>query len=68
MKRRDLEKALKENGWEVIREGGRHTIWGNKKGVQEPVPRHNEINEKLAKKIIKKSEENPGRDSPFFFL
>lgn len=57
MKKRDLEKKLKKYGWWLLREGANHEIWTNGK-IQEPVPRHREINEMLAKKIIKKAEAN----------
>lgn len=52
MKRRDLIKLLEKNGWTFDREGGSHTVYvkGDK---TESIPRHNEINEKLAKSIIK---------------
>jgi len=37
-----------------LRNGSKHDIYHNpKKGTTQPVPRHNEINEILAKKIIK---------------
>lgn len=52
MKYRDLVKKLKELGWYKLREGGNHEIWTNGK-QSEPVPRHSEINEMLAKKILK---------------
>jgi len=54
MKKQELLKILKKEGCEFIRHGGKHDIYHNPKtGKTEPVPRHNEINEKLAKKIIK---------------
>lgn len=53
MKRRDLIKLLEKNGWYFLRDGGRHDVYTN--GVKmEPIPRHKEINEMLAKSIIKK--------------
>lgn len=53
MKRRDLIKLLEKNGWTFDREGGNHTVYvkGDK---TESIPRHDEINENLAKSIIKK--------------
>lgn len=54
MKRKDLEKFLKENGWQTEREGGNHTIW-SKSGISLPVPRHKEIKENTAKSIIKQA-------------
>lgn len=53
MKKRDLEKLLKNNGWYLLRSGGNHDIYTN--GVEtEPIPRHNEVNERLAQSIIKR--------------
>ncbi len=60
MKKRELESKLKNLGWKLERHGGNHDIWGNGKGKQEPVPRHNEIAERLAKKILKTAQKNPG--------
>jgi predicted RNA binding protein YcfA (HicA-like mRNA interferase family) len=53
MKRKDLIKLLEKNGWYFKRNGANHDIYTNGK-VIEPIPRHTEINEKLAKAIIKK--------------
>jgi len=53
MKRRDLIKKLKANGWWELRDIGPHTIYTNGK-QNEPIPRHTEINENLAKAIIKR--------------
>ncbi len=54
MKRRDLERRLRITGCYLKREGGSHSLWINpKNGVLEAVPRHSEIKEPLAKKILK---------------
>lgn len=53
MKRRDLEKLFSKSGWELKRNGGNHDVWTNGK-KSEQIPRHKEINEKLAKALIKK--------------
>lgn len=54
MKRRDLVKRLESAGCELLRHGGRHDIYHNPvTGRSEPVPRHREINEILAKKILR---------------
>ncbi len=58
MKKRDLEKELIRLGWRLKREGGNHEIWTNGED-SEPVPRHREINENLAKKIINTAKNNP---------
>jgi len=54
MKRNKLENELKKLGWRFLRHGGNHDIWtdGDR---QEPIPRHKEINEKLARSIIRKA-------------
>ncbi len=53
MKRRDLILILKENGFSKIRDNGDHTIFKapNKRAVQ--VPKHREINENTARRILK---------------
>jgi len=55
MKRRDLERRLRIAGCFLKREGSSHALWINPKyGITEAVPRHNEIKEPLAKKILKR--------------
>lgn len=55
MKRADLIRKLSELGCELIRHGGKHDWYQNlTTKVCQPVPRHREINENLAKSIIKK--------------
>ena len=53
MKRRDLIKLLEKNGFSFKRNGGEHDIYSKDK-IREAIPRHREINEKLAKAIIKR--------------
>ncbi|MEH2383889.1 MAG: type II toxin-antitoxin system HicA family toxin [Nostoc sp.] len=54
MKRRDLIKRLEEMGCVFIRHGGKHDWYQNPiTKVSQPVPRHREIKEQLAKHIIK---------------
>ncbi|WDN87118.1 hypothetical protein BuS5_00086 [Desulfosarcina sp. BuS5] len=54
MKRRDLERMLRIAGCYLKREGASHSLWINpKNGTTEAVPRHIEIKEPLAKKILK---------------
>lgn len=60
MKYRDLVREMKKQGWYLLRQGGKHEIWTNG-DIEEPVPRHREINEMLAKKILKKMALNPKR-------
>lgn len=53
MKRRILIKKLEAKGWYLKRSGSNHDIYTD--GIHsEPIPRHPDINEKLAKAIIKK--------------
>ena len=60
MKRMDLLARLRALGWCHLREGGSHEVWGNATGTsQEAIPRHREVNELLARKIIKTAERNP---------
>ncbi len=54
MKRKILEHELKKLGWWFLRRGGKHDIWTDG-DWQEPIPRHTEINEKLARSILKKA-------------
>lgn len=55
MKRRDLIKKLENAGFELERHGGDHDIY--KRGSdEEQVPRHREINERLAGAILKRWE------------
>jgi len=54
MKRKDLEKKLRISGCYLKREGRSHSLWINPKtGIIEAVPRHTEIKEPLARKILK---------------
>ena len=53
MKQKDLIKLLEKNGWWKEREGGNHIIYTNGK-ESETIPRHRELNELLAKTIIKR--------------
>jgi len=54
MKRRDLVRHLEQQGCDLLREGGNHSIYVNrKKHKTSTVPRHREINEHLSKKICR---------------
>ena len=54
MKRKDLERKLRIAGCYLKREGASHSLWVNPKtGIIEAIPRHNEIKEPLAIKILK---------------
>ncbi len=54
MKRVDLIRELETLGCILVRHGGRHDWYRNPvTGISQPVPRHREIKEPLAKKIIR---------------
>lgn len=55
MKKRDLVKRILEMDCVFIRHGGNHDWYMNPRTrMAQPVPRHKEINEYLAKSILKK--------------
>ncbi|MEK6690645.1 MAG: type II toxin-antitoxin system HicA family toxin [Nitrospirota bacterium] len=59
MKRKDLIRRLEEMGCLFIRHGSNHDWYQNPKTkITQPVPRHSEINDNLAKHIIKMLKEN----------
>lgn len=53
MKRRVLIKLLEANGWYIKRHGSNHDLYTNGE-VIEAIPRHPDVNERLAKDIIRK--------------
>lgn len=54
MKRKDLIREIENIGCNFIRHGGKHDWYQNPKTkVSQPIPRHTEINENLAKHILK---------------
>ena len=54
MKRKELLKKLASLGCVLVRHGSRHDLYVNPRtSKKQPVPRHDEIDEKLAKHIIK---------------
>jgi mRNA interferase HicA len=57
MKRKQLIKKLVSAGCTLVRHGGRHDLYKNPAtGKRQPVPRHDEIDEILAKHILKELE------------
>jgi mRNA interferase HicA len=57
MKRRDVIQRIEAAGAEFVREGSDHTIYRNPRiDLIIPVPRHREIAELLARKIIRDAE------------
>ncbi len=64
MKRTDLIKKIENAGCVLIRHGGKHDWYQNPKTkISQPVPRHKEINEYLAKHILKML--NPTKNSNY---
>jgi mRNA interferase HicA len=52
--KKELERKLRIAGYYLKREGNSHSLWINPKtGSIETVPRHSEIKEPLARKILK---------------
>ncbi len=56
MKKKKLVKELKDKGAKIIRQGGRHEFWESQNGYRFPLPRHSEIDENLAREILKQAE------------
>ena len=53
MKQRELIKRLEKAGFKFLRHGGNHDVYIRGNDIEE-VPRHKEINEYLAKSILRK--------------
>ncbi len=53
MNRNKLVKLLRSNGWYLLRHGGSHDVYTNGEKI-EPIPRHSEVKESLAKSIIRR--------------
>jgi predicted RNA binding protein YcfA (HicA-like mRNA interferase family) len=54
MKRRELLRWLQREGCVLLRSGGNHDIYLNpRSGKKQPVPRHSEIDEHLARHILR---------------
>jgi predicted RNA binding protein YcfA (HicA-like mRNA interferase family) len=54
MKRADLIRTIEEFGCELVRHGGKHDWYRNPDtGMAQAVPRHREIAEPLARRIIR---------------
>ncbi|MBI5427215.1 MAG: type II toxin-antitoxin system HicA family toxin [Nitrospinae bacterium] len=54
MKRKDPVKKIVSDGCVLPRHGNRHDLYVNPRtGKKQPVPRHNEVDENLARHIIK---------------
>ena len=54
MKRRELIRHLEKNGCSLLREGGKHGVYINRIARKvTTVPRHNEIDDNLARRICR---------------
>ena len=54
MKRRDLRRFITKQGGVLLRSGGGHDAYLNPKtGSKQPIPRHSEIDEHLARHILR---------------
>ncbi|MFM8356805.1 MAG: type II toxin-antitoxin system HicA family toxin [Gammaproteobacteria bacterium] len=54
MKRRELLRYLEAHGCSLLREGGRQSWWQNPvQNLRSAIPRHQEINDHLARKICR---------------
>lgn len=53
MKQRDLVKKLESVGFRLERHGGRHDVYARGKESEE-IPRHKEIDERLARAILRR--------------
>jgi predicted RNA binding protein YcfA (HicA-like mRNA interferase family) len=55
LKRKELIRIIQENGCVFVRHGGNHDWYKNpQSGVRQPIARHTEIEDELAKRIIKR--------------
>jgi len=55
MKRREVERRLRELGWRFLRHGGSHDVWTDGSN-DTAIPRHTEISEGTARSIIRYAE------------
>jgi len=55
VKRRDIIRELERLGYKMIRDDGNHTIFYMLGKRVEQVPRHNEVNERTAKKLLERA-------------
>jgi hypothetical protein len=64
MKRVDLIRAIEDLGCEFVRHGAKHDWYRNPTtGVSQPVPRHREIKDRLARHILKMLSPPPPSDA-----
>ena len=64
MKRVDLVRAVEVIGCKLIRHGSRHDWYTNlQTGVSQPIPRHREIQEHLARHILRMLDNTTGQET-----
>ena len=57
VKRQELESALRALGWRFLKHGGSHDLWAHPERSRKlAVPRHKEINEFLARSLLRQAE------------
>jgi hypothetical protein len=61
LKRIGQEAKRQEIEWEIDREGANHTVYRLGRTTKIPVPRHTEIDERLAEEIFKECAADLGR-------
>jgi mRNA interferase HicA len=54
MKRKALIKKLTDHGWRLLPHRGGHDIYTDG-GFEQPIPRHTEVQEYLARQILKEA-------------
>ncbi|PZS06958.1 MAG: addiction module toxin, HicA family [Solirubrobacterales bacterium] len=59
MKRRDLERHLRANGYQLVGEGANHAKWRGPSGAPSAVPRHSEIASGTARAICRQLRIDP---------
>ncbi|MGF6988839.1 putative RNA binding protein YcfA (HicA-like mRNA interferase family) [Lachnospiraceae bacterium PF1-21] len=52
MKRRDFIKTIEAAGYNLLRHGKEHDMYGNSKGDMIAVPRHNEISKGVVRREL----------------
>lgn len=52
MKRKDFERLLKDEGYQIVRSNG-HITWGHPQGHTVAIPHGKELNKMVARRLIK---------------
>jgi len=61
VRRRELERRLRSLGWCFLRHGGSHDVWTDGERL-EYIPRHAELNELLARRVLAKAASKRGSE------